>query len=97
MWLQHVEISTMAKNALVRARIDEELKKQAEAVLASYGITMSHAIIMMIRQLVIQQKIPFTHVQPNAKTLAVMEALDRGEMPTTTYETPQDMFTAIGI
>jgi DNA-damage-inducible protein J len=87
----------MAKNTTVRARIDEELKDQAEAVLASYGITMSHAIIMMIRQMVIQQKIPFIHVQPNAKTLAVMEALDRGDMPTTTYETPKKMFKALGI
>ncbi|WP_338924583.1 type II toxin-antitoxin system RelB/DinJ family antitoxin (plasmid) [Pseudomonas silesiensis] len=87
----------MAKNTTVRARIDDELKEQAEAVLASYGITMSHAIIMMIRQMVIQQKIPFIHVQPNAKTLAVMDALDRGEMPTTTYESPQEAFKALGI
>ena len=90
----------MAKNTTVRARIDDELKEQAEAVLASYGITMSHAIIMMIRQLVIQQKIPFSlegHLQPNAKTLAVMEALDRGEIPATTYEAPQELFKALGI
>jgi DNA-damage-inducible protein J len=74
----------MAKTATVRARIDDELKEQAEAVLASYGFTMSHAIIMMIRQLVIQQKIPFSLegvMQPNARTLAVMEAIDSGEMP----------------
>lgn len=87
----------MAKNTTVRARIDEELKDQAEAVLASYGITMSHAIIMMIRQMVIEQKIPFIHVQPNAKTLAAMEALDRGDMPTTTYDTPQEVYKALGI
>jgi DNA-damage-inducible protein J len=90
----------MAKTATVRARIDDELKEQAEAVLASYGFTMSHAIIMMIRQLVIQQKIPFSLegvMQPNARTLAVMEAIDSGEMPTTSYDSPQDLYRALGI
>lgn len=90
----------MAKTATVRARIDDELKDQAEAVLAGYGFTMSYAIIMMIRQLVIQQKIPFSLegvLQPNAKTLAVMEAIDSGAMPTISYDSPQHLFRALGI
>lgn len=90
----------MAKTTTVRARIDEELKEKAEAVLAGYGFTMSHAIMMMIRQLVIQQKIPFSLegvIQPNAKTLAVLKAIDSGEMPLTTYESTDDLFRALGV
>lgn len=90
----------MAKTTTVRARIDEELKEQAEAVLAGYGFTMSHAIMMMIRQLVIQQKIPFSLegvLQPNARTLAVSKAVESGEIPVITYESKEDLFRALGV
>ncbi|HXW70373.1 MAG TPA: type II toxin-antitoxin system RelB/DinJ family antitoxin, partial [Methylocella sp.] len=40
----------MASNTVVRARIDERVKKEAEAVLASIGLTVSDAFrLMMVR------------------------------------------------
>jgi DNA-damage-inducible protein J len=40
----------MTSNTVVRARIDERLKKEAEAVLASIGLTVSDAFrLMMVR------------------------------------------------
>jgi DNA-damage-inducible protein J len=79
--------------------METELKEQSEAILAAYGFTMSKAITMMLRQVVIQGKIPFSLegvLIPNAKTLAVMEATDRGE-GLTRYKTPQELFEALGI
>jgi DNA-damage-inducible protein J len=89
----------MSKTATVRARIDVELKEQAEAVLAAYGYTMSKAITMMLRQVVIQGKIPFSLeglMVPSALTLAVMERTDRGE-GLTRFESPKALFEALDI
>lgn len=90
----------MAKTEYVRARIDSELKAQAEKILEDHGFTMSSAIIMMLRQVVIQQKLPFPlegSLVPNARTKALMDALDRGDMPTQTFESSAELFDHLGI
>jgi len=90
----------VAKTEYVRARIDSNLKNQAEEILEAQGFTMSSAIIMMLRQVVIQNKLPFTlegSLVPNARTLAVMDALDRGEMPTMQFESSAALFEHLGI
>ncbi|MDR2976014.1 MAG: type II toxin-antitoxin system RelB/DinJ family antitoxin [Streptococcaceae bacterium] len=43
----------------INARIDENLKAQAEKVLDSLGLTMSAAVTVFLKQVVKQQKIPF--------------------------------------
>ena len=49
----------MAKSANLYARIEPELKEQAEAILASLGIPASNAITMFYRQIVLQRGLPF--------------------------------------
>ena len=49
----------MTKDATVSARIDEELKSQAEEVLRQLGIPVSVVINTLYHQIVIQQGIPF--------------------------------------
>lgn len=49
----------MAKNSVVRARIDAGLKAQAAKVLASCGLELSDAIRLYLQQIVLQQGIPF--------------------------------------
>jgi DNA-damage-inducible protein J len=47
------------KESVVRARIDERLKVQASAVLASCGLEVSDAIRLFLRQVVVRGGIPF--------------------------------------
>jgi DNA-damage-inducible protein J len=47
------------KNAVVRARIDADLKKEAARVLAGCGLELSDAIRMFLQQVVLQDAIPF--------------------------------------
>lgn len=49
----------MARTANVFARVEPEIKDQAEIVLNQLGIPMSNAVGMFLRQVVIQQGIPF--------------------------------------
>ena len=49
----------MAKSASVYARIDPDLKEQAEAILAALGIPTSNAIDMFFKQIVLKKGLPF--------------------------------------
>jgi len=61
----------MARTSNIYARIEPELKKQAEAVLGQLGIPMSNAIGLFLRQVVLQQGIPFEMKIPQRKPLAL--------------------------
>ena len=49
----------MARTANVFARVEPEVKEQAEQVLDRLGIPMSNAVGMFLRQIVLQRGIPF--------------------------------------
>ncbi|MBE6037367.1 MAG: type II toxin-antitoxin system RelB/DinJ family antitoxin [Clostridiales bacterium] len=49
----------MAKTANLYARIEPELKAEAEAILAELGIPVSSAINMFYKQIVLQRGLPF--------------------------------------
>lgn len=49
----------MARTSNVFARVEPEIKEQAEQVLDQLGIPMSSAVGMFLRQVVLQQGIPF--------------------------------------
>lgn len=70
----------MASNAVVRARIDGHVKEEAEAVLASIGLTVSDAFRMMMMRIAADKALPFEPLIPNAKTVEAMKAARRGEL-----------------
>ena len=49
----------MAKTSNIFARVEPEIKEQAEQVLDRLGISMSNAVGMFLRQVVLQRGIPF--------------------------------------
>ena len=49
----------MAKTANMYARIEPDLKSQAEAILSALGISASNAITMFYKQIVLQNGLPF--------------------------------------
>ena len=69
----------MSKTATIRARIEPQLKSEAENVLRQLGLTATQAIILFYRQLVLQRRLPFELVLPNAITLETFQETDRGE------------------
>ena len=55
----------MANTSAVYARIDDNLKENAENILAQLGITPSSAIQMLYRQIIFQRGLPFDlHLPP---------------------------------
>lgn len=62
-------------NINVTIRMDEELKKEADALFAELGVNLSTAFNIFVRQAVREQAIPFVIAKhtPNAETLAAIE------------------------
>lgn len=65
-------------NAIVRARIDEQLKEEAAAVLATIGLTVSDAFRLMMVRIATEKALPFEPLVPNATTIAAMKEARRG-------------------
>ena len=63
----------MAADSVVRARIDAKIKKEAAAVLAEMGLTVSDAIRLMLIRTARDKQIPFNPLSPNVETVAAME------------------------
>ncbi|MBR3318535.1 MAG: type II toxin-antitoxin system RelB/DinJ family antitoxin [Atopobiaceae bacterium] len=60
----------MARTSAVYARIDTNLKQDAEAILAQLGISPSSAIQMLYSQVVLNEGLPFVPRMPRRQPLA---------------------------
>jgi DNA-damage-inducible protein J len=74
------EVFTMATNTTVRARIDDQLKEEAEAVLACIGLSVSDAFRLMMVRIAKEKALPFAPLVPNEETIAAMKAARKGEL-----------------
>jgi DNA-damage-inducible protein J len=72
------EIPSMT-NTVVRARIDERVKEEAAAVLATIGLTVSDAFRLMMMRIAKDKALPFEPLIPNAETIEAMLEARRGE------------------
>ncbi len=56
-------------SATVRCRINPEVKRQAEEILASIGMSTSDAMRLFLKQVVIRGEFPIELKAPNQKTI----------------------------
>lgn len=66
----------MAKSANLYARIEPDIKEQAESILAALGIPASNAITMFYKQIILQRGMPFEVKLPAARPLDVSTLTD---------------------
>jgi DNA-damage-inducible protein J len=67
----------MAKSDTIRARVEPDLKREAEAVLKALGLNASEAITLFYRQVALRRGLPFEIKLPNETTrAAIRDALE---------------------
>ena len=84
------------KTETVRARIDPNLKHDVEIVLTELGLSFSVAIELFLRQIKLNNGIPFDVKVPNKITLKTFEDTDKGK-GLTRHKDAKDMFKKLGI
>jgi DNA-damage-inducible protein J len=70
----------MPANAVVQARVNEAIKKEAGVVLAAMGLTISDAIRLLLVCVAHDHALPFEPVIPNKKTIAAMKEAREGKL-----------------
>ena len=85
------------KNINVTLRVDDELKKQADALFAELGLNLTTAFNIFLRQSVREQQLPFQVSKnvPNAVTLAAMDEAENGDQLYGPFDTVADLMEAL--
>ncbi|CCO06921.1 type II toxin-antitoxin system RelB/DinJ family antitoxin [Desulforamulus hydrothermalis] len=83
----------MANTTNLNIRIDEDLKRQADAIFSELGLNMSTAINMFLRYSVRYGGIPFELrvEKPNAETLAAIDDVNNNRNMSKTFTSVDDL------
>jgi DNA-damage-inducible protein J len=76
----------MAANAVVRARIDGNIKEEATAVLAAMGLTPSDAFRILMTRVAREKALPFEPLVPNKETIEAMKEARKGKLKSFTSD-----------
>ena len=62
-----------AQTSMLHIRVDNDIKEQAAVALTAMGLSISDAVRLFLRRVVIDQAFPLELKVPNAETQAAME------------------------
>ena len=86
----------MTKTATIRARVEPDLKSNAEHVFNRLGLTTTQAITLFFKQVEMRNSLPFELTIPNETTLQTFEDTDNGKN-LVICEDVDDMFSKLEI
>ena len=86
----------MSKSAMVRARMEPELKEHAEEVFQHLGLSVTQANTMFYKQIEIRQGLPFNVAIPTRETSKTFEATD-ADRDLIICKDADEMFNKLGI
>jgi DNA-damage-inducible protein J len=69
----------MSKTETIRARVEPELKREAESVLKALGLSPADAIRLFYRQVTMRRGLPFSVELPNVETRDAMDEAVEGK------------------
>ena len=85
----------MTKSETIRARVEPDLKQEAETVFAKLGLSTTQAITLFYKQVTLQQGLPFAVKIPNDETREALQNAYDGE-DLTEYESLDALKAAHG-
>ena len=86
----------MNKSAMVRARVEPEVKEHAEEIFRKLGLSVTQAITMFYKQVEMRKGLPFNVAIPNKQTINTFNATDVGD-DLIICKDASDMFKKLGI
>jgi DNA-damage-inducible protein J len=84
----------MSKSATIRARVEPGLKKEAESILKTLGLTATEAITLFYNMIKLKKGIPFDVKIPNEETQKVIRDSRKGTN-VTSHDNLDDYFDQI--
>ena len=69
----------MAKTEMIRARVEPELKREAEELFSELGLSATEAITLFYKQVTLHRGLPFSVRMPNVETVGALRQARDGE------------------
>ncbi|MFB6354983.1 MAG: type II toxin-antitoxin system RelB/DinJ family antitoxin [bacterium] len=90
------QVGEAEEQSQVSARVDASVKEKASDIFEKLGLTTSGAINMFLRQVILQNGIPFdVKLELTERSQRSLKELQEGEG--TEYDNPEEMFDDLGI
>lgn len=86
----------MAKTATARARVEPDVKREAEKILADCGLNASQAINLFYRQVILERGMPFPIRSFNEETRRVLKNSEQG-IEVEQFDSADALFEDLGI
>lgn len=86
---------SLVKTATARARIQPEIKTEAESILHELGLSVSSAFELFYRQIILNRGLPFDVRIPNAETRKAIDDVRKGRGKK--FESADALFEDLGI
>jgi DNA-damage-inducible protein J len=86
----------MGKSATARARMEPEVKDEAERILDECGLSPSDAIGLFYRQVILHRGLPFSVQGFNEETRTVLKKSERG-LEVARFDSAEALFEDLGI
>lgn len=86
----------MAKSATARARMEPEVKSEAERILEECGLSASEAISLFYHQVILHNGLPFPVQNFNETTRTVLRKSEQG-LEVTRFDSAEALFEDLGI
>ena len=86
--------------ATVTARVDENVKKEAETLFKKIGLNMSTAMNLFLKKCILEQGIPFELKVPNKETLKAMQETENilsSKIERKGYKSAEELFEDLGV
>lgn len=69
----------MAKTAMIRARVEPQVKRDAEKIFSTLGLSVTEAITLFYRQVALCRGLPFDVRTPNIETREALRQTKTGK------------------
>lgn len=87
----------MGTMATINIRTDLETKKEAEQLFEEFGLSMTSAINVFLKQVIREKRIPFEigYENPNEITANVLKEAEEGKNLSPVYESIEEMMDSL--
>ncbi len=87
----------MGTMATINIRTDLETKKEAEQLFEEFGLSMTSAINVFLKQVIREKRIPFEigYENPNELTANVLKEAEEGKNLSPVYESIEEMMDSL--
>jgi DNA-damage-inducible protein J len=80
----------MAATSMIHVRVDDDIKAQATEALLVMGLSVSDAVRLFLKRVVIEQALPIELKVPNAETIAAIK--ESRSMKKARFNNSQELF-----